>query len=66
MGCNGGSIFGCKIHTTTKGLKVESELDKNIYKKGIKVSDEDFKKINIIKDNFHGEWNYTIQPNSPE
>ena len=48
--------------TTAKGLKVKSELDKNIYKKGIKVPDEDFKKINIIKDKFHGEWNYTIQP----
>jgi transposase len=48
--------------TTVKGLKVKSELDKNTYEKGIKVSDEDFKKINIIKDKFHGEWNYTIQP----
>lgn len=52
--------------TTAKGLKVKSELDKNTYKKGIKVSDEDFKKINLIKDNFHGEWNYTIQPRQPK
>jgi transposase len=50
--------------TTAKGLKVKSELDENIYEKGIKVPDEDFKKINIIKDEFHGEWNYTIRPNS--
>jgi len=47
---------------TTKGLTVFSELDENTYEKGIKVPDKDFKKINIIKDNFHGEWNYTILP----
>jgi len=48
--------------TTAKGLKVRSELDKNKYEKGIKVSDEEFKRLNIIKDEFHGEWNYTILP----
>jgi ribosomal protein L31E len=52
--------------TTSKGLKVKSELDENIYEKGIKVPDEDFKKINITKDEFHGEWNYKIRPNSPD
>ncbi len=48
--------------STTKGLEVRSELDRDKYEKGIKVSDKDFKKINIIRDIFHGEWNYTIQP----
>ncbi len=42
--------------------KVVSELDTNTYEKGIKVLDKDFNKINIHKDNFHGEWNYTISP----
>ncbi len=32
------------------------------YDKGIKVSDEELSKINIIKKEFHGEWNYTIKP----
>ena len=49
--------------TTANGLEVKSELDRNIYEKGIKVIDKDFKKINIVKDSFHGEWNYTIRPN---
>ena len=48
--------------TTASGLKVLSELDTNTYEKGIKVLDKDFKKINIVKDDFHGEWNYTIRP----
>ena len=47
---------------TANGLEVVSELDKNTYKKGIKVLDKEFKKINIHKDEFHGEWNYTIAP----
>ncbi|MEO6831281.1 MAG: hypothetical protein ABI378_03400, partial [Chitinophagaceae bacterium] len=30
--------------------------------KGIVVPDEELKAINIVKDDFHGEWNYTIKP----
>lgn len=51
--------------TTTKtGLKVKVVVDKNIYQTGRKVSDEDFAKIKIEKNVFHGEWNYTITPHS--
>lgn len=49
--------------TTRKGLKVKCELDTNEYEIGIKVSDEEFEKINIIGDEFHSDWNYTILPN---
>jgi len=42
---------------------VKSELDRKRYEKGIKVSDKDFETINIVKDSFHNEWYYTIQPN---
>ena len=50
--------------TTTKtGLTVCCELDANQYPKGIKVSDEEMQAINITRDEFHGEWNYTISPN---
>lgn len=44
------------------GLKVKASMDENIYEKGIKVSDEEFRKINIEKEDFHGEWNYVIKP----
>lgn len=47
---------------TAKGLSVVSELDTNTYEKGIKVLDKNFNEINIHKDDFHGEWNYTISP----
>ncbi len=34
------------------------------YPKGIKVSDDEFASIRLIRDDFHGEWNYTIEPNT--
>lgn len=49
--------------TTTTGLIVKANLDQNIYLTGIKVSEEEKQKINIVRNNFHGEWNYIISPN---
>ena len=48
--------------TTTQGLTVRCELDTRLYEKAIKVSDEEFDRINIVRDAFHPEWNYTIHP----
>jgi hypothetical protein len=48
--------------TTTTGLTVRCELDANHYPKGIAVSDEQMASLNITRHDFHGEWNYTIQP----
>ncbi|HUZ64142.1 MAG TPA: hypothetical protein VMU82_10585, partial [Acetobacteraceae bacterium] len=33
--------------------------------KGIKVSDAEMAKLNITPADFHGEWNYTIEPRRP-
>ena len=30
--------------------------------KGVKISDEDLRKLNLTRDGFHGEWNYLIAP----
>jgi hypothetical protein len=50
--------------TTTKtGLKVHAELDDSLYPSGIKISDSEFEKIHITRNEFHGEWNYRIDPN---
>jgi hypothetical protein len=48
--------------TTTTGLTVRCELDENTYPKGLAVSDQEMAGINITRDAFHGEWNYTIHP----
>ena len=50
-------------NTKTKtGLSVKAELDKREYPKGIKVPDAEFATINMVRDDFHGEWNYSISP----
>ena len=48
--------------TTRTGLKIQAELDTNVYPKGIQVTDEELEKVQIQKADFHGEWNYTILP----
>lgn len=49
---------------TRSGLKVNARIDLNQYTKGIKVSDAQMRMIDISRNEFHGEWNYTINPQS--
>ncbi len=48
--------------TTNTGLSVTCEIDHSLYPKGIKVTDAEFEAINIVRNAFHGDWNYTIYP----
>lgn len=48
--------------TTDKGLTVKCRIDKKKYPTRIRINDVDFQKINIKKDDFLGNWNYTISP----
>ena len=49
--------------TTTKtGLRVRAEKDEKQYQKGVKVTNKEMQSLNIDKNAFHGEWNYTIKP----
>lgn len=48
--------------TTTKGLRIKAALDLNKYESGIKVSAEQLAALRITRDEFHGEWNYCINP----
>ena len=45
---------------TEGGLCVRCVLDEETYERGLEVSDEEFDSISIVKDDFHGEWNYAI------
>lgn len=57
--------FGLIGATTTEaGLKIKCVVDYGEYKKGIEVTDEALAKVNLSKDEFHGEWNYSISPNN--
>lgn len=50
-------------HTTTQeGLTVQAVLDQHRYPTKVRVSDQEMNSINLIRDAFHGEWNYTIKP----
>jgi len=46
---------------TKTGLKIKARLDKKDYKKGMKVSEEDFKAINLQYSKKYPQWNYTIK-----
>lgn len=48
--------------TTTTGLKVYAQLDDREYQKGIKVTSQQLATINITRNTFHGDWNYTVAP----
>lgn len=47
---------------TTEGLEVHVWLDESSYEKGSKVSDQELDECVIIRNKFHGEWNYEIHP----
>lgn len=48
--------------TTQRGLKVDAILNEKVYDKGIKISDEQMREINLRKYERLPEWNYTISP----
>jgi transposase len=51
--------------TTTKGLRVHAQLDSGLYPTKIKVSDEEIDAVKIKRHDFHGEWNYSVNPSLP-
>lgn len=49
-----------KNTTTKKGLKISARIDRKIYKKGTKISEEEFEKVNLQRHKINPQWNYTI------
>jgi hypothetical protein len=49
---------------TKTGLRVRAKLDTNSYPEGIKVSQAELDNVRLRPDSFHGDWNYTILPNT--
>jgi hypothetical protein len=48
--------------TTTKtGLRVQADLDTEVYPTKVKVTDEQLAKVDLYPHHFHGEWNYKIK-----
>ena len=46
--------------TTASGLKVTAVLDENQYETGLKIPDDEMNRINLVRSQFLGSWNYTI------
>jgi transposase len=47
---------------TATGLEVEARLDTGSYPTKVKVSKEQMEQVRLRPHEFHGEWNYTIEP----
>ena len=47
---------------TITGLRVRAEIDKGQYPTGTKVPEAKLARVRLRKHNFHGDWNYTIRP----
>jgi len=41
---------------------IDWSVDINEYAKGIKISDQEIKTLALEREEFHGEWNYTLYP----
>jgi hypothetical protein len=56
--------------TTATGLTVHADLDTNTYPTGVKIPDRDMKALTdtgtLHRHDFHGEWNYTLNPPKPD
>lgn len=48
--------------TTDAGFVIQADLDEHVYQTGQKVSDKVLAAMMITKCEFHGEWNYKLDP----
>ena len=56
-------IIALIAHTTTRaGLRIRAELDAGHYPTGTKVSDDELARLSLKRNEFHGDWNYTLLP----
>ncbi len=46
--------------TTRGGLRVMAQHDSRSYPTGVKVTDAQLADINLVRHEWHGDWNYTI------
>jgi transposase len=46
--------------TTRKGLKIQADLDQGYYPTGVKISNAQLAAVPLTRNDFHGDWNYTV------
>jgi hypothetical protein len=47
---------------TPAGLSVAAVVDTNAYPTKRTVSDAELQALHLVRDSFHGEWNYALHP----
>jgi hypothetical protein len=52
--------------TTRTGLRVHAELDTNSYATKIRISDQQHDALPVSRHDRHGDWNYTLRPETHE
>ncbi len=48
------------VTTTQAGLRVQADLDTDVYPTKVKVTDKQLATVDLHPHRFHGDWNYTI------
>ena len=48
--------------TNDGGLRVRAKLERRAYQAGISIPKRTMQQLQLDRDTFHGEWNYTIRP----
>jgi hypothetical protein len=57
------TVIECISSTTTEtGLRVTAVVDTNPYPTKVAVTDAEMAALHLLKDAFHGDWNYVILP----
>jgi hypothetical protein len=51
--------------TTRSGLTGQAAPDTDPYPKGVKIINAQMNTLAVTKHDFHGDWNYTINPRPP-
>lgn len=46
------------------GLRVRTEIDRGSYPGGVVITEQQMAQIQLKRHRFHGDWNYTIRPNT--
>ena len=53
-------------HTrTAAGLRVKAKLDSRKYPTGVEITKDQMKRLNLVKHEFRGDWNYELRPRRP-
>ena len=52
--------------TTETGLRIKAERDSEWYAKGVKITDTELNALALIRHDWHGDWNYTLNAHSNE